>query len=86
LIAQGLLLYLAVRFRQVSWYCANHYLRTANPHQPPSEWVVQHALRNTWSDFLRFSPLAVHLKKFLAPQLTPHYYSRLELWEPDNAA
>lgn len=86
LIAQGLLLYLAVRFRQVSWYCANHYLRTANPHQPPSEWVVQHALRNTWSDFLRFSSLAIPLKKFLAPKLTPHYYSHLELSELDNAA
>lgn len=86
LIAQGLMLYLAVRFRNVSWYCANHYLRTAKPHQPPTEWVVQHALRNTWPDFLRFSSLAVPLKKFLAPKLAPHYHWHSDLSELDNAA
>jgi hypothetical protein len=35
--------------------------------------VVRYALRNTWSDFLVFSPLAVPLKKFLTPKLAPHY-------------
>ena len=86
LIAQGLMLYLAVRFRALSWYCANHYLRTAKPRQPPTEWVVQHALRNTWPDFLRFSALAVPLKKFLHPKLAPNYHWHLDPSELDNAA
>jgi hypothetical protein len=83
LIAQGLMVYLAVRLRCVCWYCANHYLRTVKLYRSPSEAVVRHALRNTWSDFLAFSPLAVPLMKFLTPKLAPHYrgisdISRLE--------
>jgi hypothetical protein len=86
LIAQGLMLYLAVRFRCVCWYCANHYMRTCRPQLPPSEWVVQHALRNTWSDFLRVSPLAATFKKFLAPKLAPHYRLYTDFSELDKAA
>jgi hypothetical protein len=40
--------------------------------------VVRHALRNTWSDFFAFSPLAVPLKKFLTPKLAPHYRGILD--------
>src|ERR1035437_261472 len=58
LIAQGLMVYLAVRLRCVCWHCANHYLRTVKLYRSPSEAVVRHALRNTWSNFLAFSPLA----------------------------
>ena len=86
LIAQGLMMYLAIRFRCVSWWCANHYLRTVNPQQPPSEWVVRHALRNTWPDFLRVSPLAITFKKFLTPKLAQHYHLKSELSELDTAA
>jgi len=52
---------------------ANHYMRTVKLYRSPSEAVVRYALRNTWSDFLASSPLAVPLKKFLAPKLAPHY-------------
>ena len=71
LIAQGLLQYLAITFPHVTWAHFNSYIRTGNP-SLPSEWVVTHALRHTWSDFLRFSPVASILKKFLAKKLDPY--------------
>jgi hypothetical protein len=86
LIAQGLMVYLAVRLRCVCWYCANHYLRTVKLYRSPSEAVVRHALRNTWSDFLAFSPLAVPLKKFLTPKLAPHYRGISDLSNLEAAA
>jgi hypothetical protein len=85
-IAQGLMAYLALRFRCVSWHCANHYLRTFSPQRSPSEWVVMHALRNTWSEFLRGSPLAVPLKIFLSARLAPHYHRKYDLSELNDAA
>jgi hypothetical protein len=72
LIAQGLLQYLALTFRHVAWANFNSYIRTADTSLPPSEWVVTYALRHTWLDFLRFSPSAVILKKFLATKIDPH--------------
>lgn len=86
LIAQGLMMYLAVRMRCLCWYCANHYLRTVKLYRSPSEAVVRYALRNTWSDFLAFSTLAVPLKKFLAPKLTPHYRAISEVPDLEVAA
>jgi hypothetical protein len=86
LIAQGLMVYLAVRLRCVCWYCANHYLRTVKLYRSPSEAVVRYALRNTWSDFLAFSPLAVPLKKFLAPKLAPYYRGTSDLSNLEAAA
>ena len=71
LIAQGLLQYLALSFRQGVWASFHSYIRTARRSLPPSEWVVAHALRSTWPDFLRFSPAAAILKKFLAPKIDP---------------
>jgi hypothetical protein len=72
LIAQGLLQYLALTSRHVAWANFNSYIRTADTSLPPSEWVVTYALRHTWLDFLRFSPSAVILKKFLATKIDPH--------------
>ena len=72
LIAQGLLQYLALSFRHVVWRNFNSYIRTAKANLPPSEWVVAHSLRHTWPDFLRFSPHALILKKFLADKIAPH--------------
>lgn len=86
LIAQGLMVYLAIRLRCVCWYCANHYLRTAKLFRSPSEAVVAQALRNTWSDFLAFSPLAVPLKKFLTPKRAPHYRAVSEVPDLEAAA
>src|SRR5713101_7900260 len=70
LIAQGLLQYLAVSFRRVTWFNFHSYIRTASPQKPPSEWVVSHALRHTWPDFLKGSSQSAILKKFLASKIS----------------
>ena len=71
LIAQGLLQYLAVSFRRLTWFNFHSYIRTASPQKPPSEWVVSQALRHTWPDFLRGLPEKATLKKFLAAKISP---------------
>jgi hypothetical protein len=70
LIAQGLLQYLAVCFRRSVWFNFHSYIRTASPQKPPSEWVVSHALRHTWPQFLRDSSECLTLKKFLASKIS----------------
>ena len=70
LIAQGLLQYLAVNFRRVVWFNFHSYIRTASPQKPPSEWVVSHALRHGWPQFLAGSPESNTLKKFLASKIS----------------
>jgi hypothetical protein len=70
LIAQGLLQYLALHFRRVVWFNFHTYIRTASPQKPPSEWVVSHALRHTWPEFLAGSPESLTLKKFLASKIS----------------
>ena len=86
LIAQGLLQYLALRFRRVAWRNFNSYIRTAKTELPPSEWVLAHALRHTWPYFLRFSPQAANLKKFLANKISPQRASNHCIFELDLAA
>ena len=86
LIAQGIMIYLAIRLRGVCWYCANHYLRTVKLYRSPSAAVVAQALRNTWSAFLAFSPLAVPLKIFLAPKRALHYRDTSDLSNLEVAA
>lgn len=71
LIAQGLLQYLALSFRRIVWFNFHSYIRTACPQKPPSEWVVSHALRHTWPQFLRGSSQTAILKKFLATKISP---------------
>ena len=70
LIAQGLLQYLALYFRRAVWFNFHSYIRTASPQKPPSEWVVSHALRHTWPQFLAGSPESQTLKKFLASKIS----------------
>jgi hypothetical protein len=82
LIAQGLLQYLAVTFRRLTWFNFHSYLRTASPQKPPSEWVVAQALRHTWPDFLADSSCNPILKKFLAAKISSRrcgYSDALEL-------
>jgi hypothetical protein len=86
LIAQGLLQYLALLFPRVAWRNFNSYIRTANTAQAPSEWVVTHALRHAWSDFLRFSPQAITLKKFLASKVALQRASNRQIFKLDLAA
>ena len=70
LVAQGLLQYLALTFRRAVWSNFHSYIRTASPQKPPSEWVVSHALRHTWPQFLAGSPESDTLKKFLADKIS----------------
>ncbi len=86
LIAQGLLQYLAVSFRRVAWFNFHSYIRTACPQKPPSEWVVSHALRHTWTDFLRGSSQSAILKKFLATRISPERCGYSHALELDKAA
>jgi hypothetical protein len=86
LIAQGLLQYLALRFRRVVWFNFNTYIRTAQPQKPPSEWVVSHALRHTWPQFLAASPEAATLKKFLASKISPARCGYAHILQLEEAA
>ncbi len=86
LIAQGLLQYLAVSFRRVAWFNFHSYIRTACPQKPPSEWVVAHALRHTWPNFLRGSAESVILKKFLASKISPRLCGYSDIFQMDKAA
>ena len=70
LIAQGLLQYLAVLFRRSVRFNFHSYIRTASPQKPPSEWVVSHALRHPWPQFLHDSSECPTLKKFLASKIS----------------
>ena len=86
LIAQGLLQYLAVSFRRVTWFNFHSFIRTASAQKPPSEWVVSHALRHTWPDFLRGSSPGAILKKFLAAKISPERCGYSDAFELDKAA
>lgn len=86
LIAQGLLQYLALSFRRVTWFNFHSYIRTACPQKPPSEWVVSHALRHTWLDFLRGSSQSTILKKFLASKISPRLCRYSDIFELQKAA
>ncbi len=86
LIAQGLLQYLALSFRRVVWFNFHTYIRTASPQKPPSEWVVTHALRHTWLDFLRGSSQAAILKKFLASKISTKRCPYSDIFPLDAAA
>lgn len=86
LIAQGLLQYLALNFRRVTWSNFNTYIRTAAPMKPPSEWVVSHALRHTWPPFLRSCAHSLTLKKFLASKISPRFCGYADVFNLDKAA
>lgn len=64
-IAQGLLQYLALYFRQSVWTAFKSWLRTMKTAQPPSEAVVAQALRDALPEFLLGAPDDHNLKKFL---------------------
>ena len=86
LIAQGLLQFLAVSFRRVTWFNFHSYIRTASSQKPPSEWVVCHALRHTWPHFLQGSSQSVILKKFLASKISPRLCAYSDIIQLAKAA
>jgi hypothetical protein len=86
LIAQGLLQYLALRFRRLVWFNFHSYIRSASPHKPPSEWAVTLALRQTGPDFLANCTESRILKKFLASKIVPKRCPFFQLLDLDKAA
>jgi hypothetical protein len=86
LIAQGLLQYLAVSFRRVAWFNFSSYIRTACPQTPPSEWVVSHARRHSWPQFLRGSSQGAILKTFLGSKICPRRCAYADVFQLDKAA
>jgi hypothetical protein len=86
LIAQGLMQCLALNFRRVTWFNFHTYIRTAAPQKPPSEWVVAHALRQTWPQFLRGCPQCLDLKKFLASKISPRFCKYSDVFNIDADA
>jgi hypothetical protein len=86
LIAQGLLHYLALHFRRAVWFNFHTFIRTAAPQNPPSEWVVSHALRHTWPQFLRSCSPSRALKKFLSSKINPRFCGYSDVFNLDKAA
>jgi len=72
--------------RSADWFNFHSYLRTASPQKPPSEWVVCHALRHTWPQFLQGSSHSLTLKKFLASKISPRLCAYSDLFQLAKAA
>jgi hypothetical protein len=64
-IVQGLLLHLAINFREKVWASFRGWLRTMKPGLIPSEMVVACALRESFPEFLASTRGDVALKKFI---------------------
>lgn len=64
-IAQGILLHLAINFREKVWVSFKGWLRTMRPNLIPSEMVVACALRESFPEFLARAPGHAALKKFI---------------------
>jgi len=64
-VAQGLLQYLAVVAPKLVWDSFGSWLRTIRPGIPPSELVVENALRQTLPDFLLAPAKTDSLTKFI---------------------
>lgn len=67
-IAHGLLQYLATEFPSLVWTSFGSWLKTIRPGVPPSEFVVENALRQTLPDFVANCPQSNSLAKFIAEQ------------------
>lgn len=65
MIAQGMLQYLAMTRDELVWKHFGSWIRTIRPDVLPSEMIVSEALRNTLSEFLHHSVIAVPLRKFI---------------------
>jgi len=71
IIAQGILIYLALTHTALIWKSFGSWLRTIRPNVPPSELVVMLALKNTYPQFLAESDETSDLQKFMREKLDP---------------
>jgi hypothetical protein len=69
LIAQGMLQYLSITFKDQIWSDFGSWLRTMKTNISPSEAVTAQALRTAFPDFLAGLPKQHILKKFLADKI-----------------
>jgi len=65
LIAQGILMYLAVRFPRKIWAAFPSWMRTMCPEKSPSERIVAMTLQERLPEYLRALPSGDVLRKFL---------------------
>ena len=68
-IAQGLLIHLAVNFKNEVWDSFRSWMRTMKTHEVPSEHVVAEALRMDLPDYLRRAPRTDLLRKIIVDNL-----------------
>lgn len=78
-IAQGLLQHLALNCASQVWRQFRSWLRTMNPHKPPSELVVAYALRHSLLEFLAGTPDDHKLKKILIEHMDPDQVPQLHM-------
>ena len=69
IVAQGLMMYLALTCPKLVWSSFGSWMRTMNVDSIPSEFVVSTALRNTFPEFLTGMPESSNLKKFLMERI-----------------
>jgi hypothetical protein len=84
LIAQGILILLSLRFRRVCWRSLQTYRRTAKTAKPPSEWTLIWVMRQNWGEFLRVSPKARILEKFLRARKSLEIEPYSRAYEPPS--
>lgn len=65
IIAQGLMMIIAIQYPQIVWGSFGSWMRTMNKEALPSEFVTAHALRNTLETFLHSSIICPILQKFI---------------------
>jgi len=70
-IAQGLLLHLAINFRQRVWHNFKSWLRTMDQSATPTEFVVVQALKNSLPEFLLDKLPGDDEKKFILDRADP---------------
>jgi len=69
IVAQALMMYLALTSPKLVWRRFGSWMRTMNVDSIPSEFVVSTALRNTFPEFLTGTPESTNLKKFLMERI-----------------
>ncbi|SMF82449.1 transposase [Pseudobacteriovorax antillogorgiicola] len=70
-ITQGLLKYLAIKFKDQVWFSFKGWLRTINSSIEPSELVVSSALRSSLPNFIGANQDGVDWVKFMADKTDP---------------
>lgn len=71
-VAHGLLLHLAINFREAVWHGFRGWMRTMDRKGVPSEHVVAETLRSGLPDYLLRAPTTHLLRKMIVDNIDPH--------------